>query len=96
METEHAMADPHRPPRRRVDLRLLPPLARTALALLVIVAVSLAAWWTGRDDPVPPFITNVLVPLLGWLWLALAAFAFVSWWRRRRKGAQDAGRRSPP
>jgi hypothetical protein len=91
------MADPHRPPRQRVDLfRLLSPLARTALALAVVVAVSLAAWWTGRDDPVPPFITDVLVPLLGWLWLALAAFAFVSWWRRRRKGPHDAGRRSGP
>ena len=90
------MTDPHRPPRRRVDLRLLPPVARTALALLVIAAVVLAAWWTGRDDPVPPFITDVLVPLLGWLWLALAAVALVSWWRRRRKGARDGTRRSGP
>lgn len=90
------MADPHRPPRRRVDLSRLAPRTRTALALAIVVAVSLAAWWSGRDDPVPPFITDVLVPALGWLWLALAAFALVAWWRRRGKGGPDADRMSGP
>ena len=90
------MAEPRpSPPRRRIDLfRLLPPAARYGVALLVIAAVSLAAWWSGRDEPVSPAVHGLLVPLLGWLWLALAAVALASWlWRRwqarrRRKEAE--------
>jgi len=88
---------PSRPPRRRIDLfRLLSPAARTALALAVVAAVSLAAWWVGRDDPVPAWITKGLVPLLGWIWLALAAVALASWWLRRRRARRDAARRREP
>lgn len=91
------MADhPTRPPRRRVDLfKLLTPAARYAVAVAIIVVVSLAAWWTGRDEPVPPAVNGILVPLLGWLWLALAAVALASWLWRRRK-AHRTGRRSGP
>lgn len=82
---------PDRPPRRRIDLfRLLAPGARIALALVVIVAVALAAWWTGRDDPVPAWISDGLVPVLGWAYIVLALVALVSWWRRR------SGRRDEP
>lgn len=83
-----------RPPRRRVDLfKVLPPAARYALALAIIAAVALAGWWVGRDEPVPPAVGGFLVPLLGWLWLALAAVALASWLWRRRKARNPA--RSP-
>jgi hypothetical protein len=85
-----------RPPRRRIDLRQLPPAARTALALLVVAAVALAAWWLGRDDPVPAWISDRLVPLLGWAWLALAAVALFARWQQRRQAGRDAARRPEP
>lgn len=88
---------PPRPPRRRIDLlRLLSPAARMVLALAVVAVVSLAAWWVGRDEPVPAWIATGLVPLLGWLWLALAAVALASWWLRRRRARRDAARRHEP
>jgi hypothetical protein len=75
----------------------LQPAARTALALAVIALVSTAAWWTGRNDPVPAWITTWLVPALGWAWLALAGVALASSladrWRRRGK---DPARRPGP
>lgn len=84
---------PDRPPRRRIDLRtLLPPAARWALAIAVIAAIGFAGWWTGRDQPVPAWISNGLVPWLGWIYIALAAVAAVSWWRRRR----DASKQEEP
>ena len=82
-------ADPH-PPRRRINLfRLLSPAARLALAAAVVVAVSLAAWWIGRDRPVPAWISAGLVPFLGWAYIVLALVALVSWWRRRRGARRD-------
>lgn len=79
-----------RPPRRRVDLsRLLTPAARWTLAIVVIVAIGFAGWWTGRDRPVPAWISQGLVSWLGWAYLALAAVALVSWWRRRRAGSKQ-------
>jgi hypothetical protein len=85
-----------RPPRRRVDLHRLPPAARWTLAVAVIALVAGLAWWSGRDDPVPFWITRWLVPALGYAWLVLAAVALVSHWRRRRPkppARDDAGRR---
>jgi purine-cytosine permease-like protein len=88
---------PQRPPRLRIDLfRLLSPAVRTAVALAVIAAVAVAAWWIGRDRPVPPAVENVLVPLLGWAWLALAGVAIASWWLRRRRARDDDPRRPKP
>jgi hypothetical protein len=81
---------PEHPPHRRVDLfRLLTPVARWVLAIAVIVAIALAGWWTGRDRPVPAWISQGLVPWLGWAYLALVAVALVSWWRRRRASSQQ-------
>ena len=78
------------PPRERVNLRRLPRAAQMAIALVVVVGVSLVAWWTGRDQPPPSWVTERLIPALGWVWLVLVlvALATYPWWRRRRPGGR--------
>jgi hypothetical protein len=74
-----------RPPRIRIDLRRgLSATARYTIAIAIVVGVSLAAWYVGRDDPVPRWIGEGLVPALGWIYLALLAVAVVYWIRQLR------------
>jgi hypothetical protein len=72
------------PQRRRVDLFRLPAATRNALALAVVAVVVALAWWVGGDQPVPGWVSDGLIPALGWLVLALAAWRLVAWLRRRR------------
>lgn len=80
--------DPSRDP-APVDLHRLPWPLRYGLALLVVAAVVAAAWFIGRDDPVPRWINHWLVPVLGWTYLALIAIALGSAVRRRRRGPRE-------
>jgi hypothetical protein len=77
---------PHKP-RRRVDLRRLPRWQQYAIALGVTAVVVVAAWLVGGDEPVPAWVSEVLVPALGWLALAIIAGALavrlLGHWRRR-------------
>ena len=66
-----------------VNLHRLPWPLKYGISLLVIAGVATAAWLVGRGRPVPPWITNWLVPSLGWIWLALAAVALAGALRRR-------------
>lgn len=76
--------------RTRVDLRRsLPPWLILLLGAAIAVGVALLAWWVGRDDPAPTWITERLVPALGWVYIALALVALVSWWRRRAHGRAE-------
>jgi hypothetical protein len=85
---------PAYPPRIRIDLRRgLPAAARYALALVIVIGVSLAAWYVGRDDPTPRWIAEGLVPALGWIYLALLAIAAVYWIRQLK--AKRARRKEP-
>ncbi|HWK90208.1 MAG TPA: hypothetical protein VNP72_09440 [Longimicrobium sp.] len=77
------MSDPARDP-APVDLRRMPWPLRYGLSLLIIAAVVAAAWFMGRDDPVPSWISHRLVPILGWTYLALVAIALAGAVRRRR------------
>lgn len=74
-------------PRRRVDLRRLPRWQQYAIALAVTAAVVVAAWLVGGDEPVPGWVSGILVPALGWLVLAIVAGALavglLGRWRRR-------------
>ena len=72
-------------PRIRIDLRKgLSATARYTLAIAIVVAVSLVAWYVGRDNPTPPWISEGLVPALGWIYLVLVAIAAVYWVRQLR------------
>lgn len=79
-----------RPPRKRIDLRgsMRAP-ARYAIAASITAVVALAAWWWGRDEPVPAWISEWLVPALGWTWLALAAAVAIYAVVRRRDGRRS-------
>jgi hypothetical protein len=60
---------------------------RYPLALAVVAAVVAAAWFTGRDRPTPAWITEWLVPILGWVFIGLVTIALVS---RLRRGRRDS------
>ncbi len=71
------------PPRRKVDLRLLPGWMQYVIALSVVAVVVTAAWIVGSDRPVPAWITRYLVPALGAFYLILCAIVLAGWARRR-------------
>jgi uncharacterized membrane protein len=77
-----------RPKRIRINLVAgLSAFWRYAVAITIVVAVSLAAWFVGRGAPTPPWITDWLVPALGWIYIVLfviAAAYFVRKWLTRR------------
>jgi len=63
--------------------------ARWLIAALITAAVVTLAWFVGRDDPVPDWISKGLVPALGWIYLAMLAVALVHWLRRRRTADKE-------
>ncbi|RDE51780.1 MAG: hypothetical protein DVS81_03910 [Candidatus Accumulibacter meliphilus] len=63
--------------------------ARWLIAALVTAAVVTLAWFVGRDDPVPDWISKGLVPALGWIYLVLLLVALVYWLRRRRTADKE-------
>jgi hypothetical protein len=94
------MTSIRRPRRTRINLAAsLSPPWRYALAIAIVVVVSLAAWIVGRDTPTPPWITDWLIPALGWFYIALFAIAavyLVRKWRARRRGAPFDEGEGPP
>ena len=82
------LSEPERQSRRRVDLRRLPRWQQYVLALGVTAVVVVAAWLVGGDEPVPAWVSEILVPALGWLVLAIVAGALATrLLRRRRRGS---------
>jgi hypothetical protein len=94
------MTNSPRPPRVRINLAAgLSPLWRYALAIAIVVVVSLAAWIVGRDTPPPSWITDWLIPALGWIYIVLFAIAAVYLlrrWRARRRGVRLDEGEGPP
>jgi len=72
-----------------VNLQHLGRGTRLAIASAVGGAVVTLAWFVGRDDPVPDWISKGLVPALGWIYLAMLAVALVHWLRRRRTADKE-------
>jgi hypothetical protein len=74
--------------RIHVNLRRLPKWAVTLIALTVVIAITLAAWHVGKDEPNPEWVTKKLNPVLGWLWLMLAVIALfykLSNWKKKKQ-----------
>jgi hypothetical protein len=55
------------------------------LAAVVMVVIAVAAWVVGKGDPVPDWITQLLIPALSVLVLVLSAVLLVDWLRRRAR-----------
>ena len=70
-------------PRRRVDLRTLPPWAQYAIALIVVAAVGGLAWLVGRGRPTPSWFHGV-IPVLGWIGVAALIYLAVRQMMKKR------------
>jgi hypothetical protein len=71
-------------PRKPTDLQALPRWAQYTIAAVLMGAITIAGYFSGRDQPTPEWIKTGLIPTLGWLGLLLIAIVLVSWFRRRR------------
>ena len=69
--------------RKRMDLDRLPTWLQYIVALAVTAVVVIAAWLVGRDNPVPAWIDNYLIPGLGWVGLCLIVVIVVSEIKKR-------------
>ncbi len=69
-------------PRRRVDLRTLPPWAQYTIALAVVAVVGGVAWLVGRGRPTPSWFQGV-IPILGWI--GVAALVYLAVWQLLKK-----------
>jgi hypothetical protein len=69
--------------RKRVNLKTLPAWLQYLIALAVIAAVAAAAWIVGKDKAIPSWITNYLIPILGWSYIVLALCVIVSGFLKR-------------
>jgi uncharacterized membrane protein HdeD (DUF308 family) len=59
------------------DLRKLPTWRRYLISLAVIALVVGAAWIVRGGRPAPNWIQHRLIPILGWVYLALVVYLIV-------------------
>ncbi|HEY2290784.1 MAG TPA: hypothetical protein VGM86_08800 [Thermoanaerobaculia bacterium] len=71
--------------RKRIDLRFLPVWLQYVISCTVVLGVALTAWWVGRDRPIPLWVSGRLLPAIGWIVIALAAFGLAARFLARRK-----------
>jgi hypothetical protein len=71
--------------RREANLSHLPNWLQHLIALAVVIPIAIIAWIVGRDQPVPTWIEDYLIPALGWLGLILIAIVVGDWLRRRAR-----------
>ena len=62
----------------------LPKWQQYGISLLVVLVVVVIAWMVGKDDPAPPWLSEVVVPNLGWVYLGLLAIVIVDRIRRHK------------
>jgi len=77
--------DPRDGSRRRVDLSGLPKPVLTLIGLIVVIPIATLGWIVGKDEPVPAWITEILVPVLSIVALVFMVILVVDWIRRRAR-----------
>lgn len=68
---------------RKYDLKKLPAPLKYLVSLVLIAVVVGAARYVGGDRPTPAWITDKLIPVLGWVYLALCVYLIVYYVARR-------------
>ncbi|HLP91158.1 MAG TPA: hypothetical protein VK184_21585 [Nostocaceae cyanobacterium] len=64
--------------RKKVDLTTLPIWLQYSISLTVVAIVVTFAWFVGRNNPIPAWITTYLIPILGWSYIILFIFVITS------------------
>lgn len=67
----------------KINLRALPTGIRYLISFALIAVVVGAARYVGGDRPTPAWITDKLIPVLGWVYLALCVYLIVYYVARR-------------
>jgi hypothetical protein len=70
--------------RKKVNLRTLPVWVQYLISLAVITIVVTAAWVVGKGRAIPSWITEYLIPILGWSYIVLLLFVIVSHFLKKR------------
>jgi hypothetical protein len=69
--------------KRQIDLTTLPQWLQYLIALAITAVVVVAAWIVGRDQPVPLWIEEYLIPALAVFGVVLIVTVVVDWFRKR-------------
>ncbi len=80
--------------RIRVDFRQIQPVwLRYLIAIAVVAGVVGLAWRVGGDEPVPAWVSDYLVPALGWAAIVVfaAGITLIAIVRRQAGRKGDAG-----
>ena len=70
--------------RKKVNLRELSPAIRYLIAITIVIIVFLLAWLQGKDQPIPNWIENGLIPILGWVFIGVMLLVTYRWIKARR------------
>ena len=76
--------------RNKIDLTQLPKWQQYLIALVIVAIVVAAALVTGKDNPVPAWISQYLIPGLGWLGLILILLAVGDWVGKRLRSRKPS------
>jgi hypothetical protein len=69
----------------KINLHVLPTWLKYLISLTVIALVVGAAMIFGGNKPAPDWIPHRLIPVLGWIYLALVAYLIIHYIVRRFK-----------
>lgn len=71
---------------RRLDLEQLPRWLQYTIGGIVMAVIAAAGYLVGRDQPIPTWIEDFLLPALAVFGLALIVLVLVDWLRHRQRG----------
>jgi len=71
--------------RVRIRLDSYPKRVQYAIAVAVMVPIATLGWIVGKDNPVPAWITELLIPVLSVIALIFMGILVVDWVRRRTR-----------